>query len=168
MKIKYLYGAGIRGIQSFIFETGKLKEITGASELVEEICTEKYKEFTKNGNVKVIRAAAGNIRLLFSEEDGVKKIVRLFPKEVQTMAPGVTVCQAVVKCESSPTLKDFRELENRLKKQRNKTARPFTIGITAAARAPRTGRPACRIIEKEYLDKGTACKQNKSESVLES
>jgi hypothetical protein len=29
---KYLYGAGIQGIQDFIFVTNKLKEIVGASE----------------------------------------------------------------------------------------------------------------------------------------
>ncbi len=31
----YLYGASIQGIQGFIFETNKLKEIAGASNLIE-------------------------------------------------------------------------------------------------------------------------------------
>lgn len=37
-KTKYLYGAEVQGIQGFIFQTNKLREIVGASELVEEIC----------------------------------------------------------------------------------------------------------------------------------
>ena len=41
---KYLYAAAVQGIQSFIFQTNRLKEIVGASELVEEICTSAFSE----------------------------------------------------------------------------------------------------------------------------
>ncbi len=41
---KYLYGASVQGIQGFIFQTDKLKEIAGASELVEQICTRLFAE----------------------------------------------------------------------------------------------------------------------------
>ena len=34
---KYLYGAAVQGIQGFIFQTNKLRDIVGASELVERI-----------------------------------------------------------------------------------------------------------------------------------
>ena len=36
---KFLYGASVQGIQHFIFQTNELKDIVGASELVENICT---------------------------------------------------------------------------------------------------------------------------------
>jgi hypothetical protein len=36
--VRYLYGASIQGIQGFIFETNKLKEIVGASDLIEWFC----------------------------------------------------------------------------------------------------------------------------------
>ncbi|QZE15487.1 hypothetical protein K4L44_06555 [Halosquirtibacter laminarini] len=39
---KYLYGAAVQGIQSFIFKTNKLKEIVGASELVDQICSSTF------------------------------------------------------------------------------------------------------------------------------
>ncbi len=39
---KYLYGAAVQGIQGFIFQTNKLKEIAGASEMVEQICTNEF------------------------------------------------------------------------------------------------------------------------------
>ena len=39
---KYLYGAAVQGIQDFIFKTNKLKEIVGASELVEQVCTSQF------------------------------------------------------------------------------------------------------------------------------
>lgn len=41
---QFLYGAAVQGIQSFIFQTNKLKEIVGASELVEEVCTKEFYE----------------------------------------------------------------------------------------------------------------------------
>lgn len=41
---KFLYGAAVQGIQSFIFQTNTLREIVGASELVEEICTKMFAE----------------------------------------------------------------------------------------------------------------------------
>lgn len=34
---KYLYGASVQGIQEFIFKTNKLKEIIGASKIVEDM-----------------------------------------------------------------------------------------------------------------------------------
>ena len=34
---KYLYGASVQGIQEFIFKTNKLKEIIGASKIVEKM-----------------------------------------------------------------------------------------------------------------------------------
>lgn len=37
--MRYLYGASVQGIQSFIFATNRLREIVGASDLVEEIAT---------------------------------------------------------------------------------------------------------------------------------
>lgn len=41
---KYLYGASVVGIQQFIFQTDKLKDIAGASEIVQQICTRKFSE----------------------------------------------------------------------------------------------------------------------------
>ena len=37
--MKYLYGASVQGIQGFIFATNRLREIVGASDIVEEIAT---------------------------------------------------------------------------------------------------------------------------------
>jgi len=42
--MSYLYGASVQGIQSFIFETNELKNIVGASEIIEKICTSLFKQ----------------------------------------------------------------------------------------------------------------------------
>ena len=91
---KYLYGAAVQGIQSFIFNTNELKHIIGASELVEQICKSDFDEFAKNGEY-VVRAA-GNIKFIFDRKEDCQKAVREFPKKVMSKAPGITISQAVV------------------------------------------------------------------------
>ena len=62
---KYLYGASVQGIQSFIFQTNQLDDISGASELVESICTKVFKEMVGEGfNEKsnAVIMAAGNVK----------------------------------------------------------------------------------------------------------
>ncbi|MDR1897344.1 MAG: hypothetical protein LBR10_11200 [Prevotellaceae bacterium] len=143
---KYLYGASVQGIQGFIFQTNKLKEIVGASELVEQICTTEYgglfNEFGEKGE-SVVRAA-GNIKHIFNNREDCEKAVLNFPKKVMTVAPGITISQAVValKADLSDYAEKANELENRLRIQRNKPVRSMTLGLTAIHRAPSTGLPA--------------------------
>ena len=103
-KTKYLYGAAVQGIQGFIFQTNKLREIVGASELVEEICTDMFVDLFPKVGVKYedencILHAAGNIKYIFDNEDECNKIVRVFPKMVAEFAPGITASQTVIKME---------------------------------------------------------------------
>ena len=58
---KFLYGASVQGIQSFIFQTNQLDDISGASELVESICTKAFEKavgegFNKKDNAGIIYA----------------------------------------------------------------------------------------------------------------
>lgn len=66
MATKYLYGVAVHGIQEFIFNTSKLKEIIGASELVERICTDVFGKYAERGE-NIIRAA-GNVKFLFYQK----------------------------------------------------------------------------------------------------
>lgn len=162
---KYLYGAAVQGIQDFIFKTNELKHIVGASELVEQICTSAFDDFAVNGE-SVVRAA-GNIKFIFNKEEDCKKAVREFPKRVMTMAPGITISQAVV-----PLDDDFGKavdnLEALLKVQRNKPSHSVTTGLIGLKRANNTGLPATGIETKKegeskkilYYDDATLAKLN--------
>ena len=45
-------GTSVQGIQGYIFQTNKLKDVIGASELVKDSCeTDFKKEFVLTGNV---------------------------------------------------------------------------------------------------------------------
>ena len=153
---KYLYGASVQGIQSFIFKTNKLKEIIGASEIVEQICTSKFYEISGlNAESKeIILSAAGNVKCILSKEQ-CENLVLKFPKKIQAIAPGITISQAVVQFKEGEDY-PIQELENRLKIQRNKLQNPIEIGFMGLERDRRSGGIAFKKYSKgngkeEYL-----------------
>ena len=147
---KYLYGAAVQGIQGFIFQTNKLQEIVGASELVEQVCTSKFAEMlgkkredlAKDPNAIV--NAAGNIKYIFDNYDSCQEVVRSFPMQIVEHAPGITISQAVVEFPIEE-VKDFEnavlKLEEKLRSQRNKPMRSPTIGLMGIERSRQTGLP---------------------------
>lgn len=158
---KYLYGAAVQGIQDFIFKTNKLREIVGASELVEQICTTAFDEFAQNGE-SVVRAA-GNIKFIFDKESDCQRAVSEFPKKVMTKAPGITISQAVVNMDGKDFGTAVDELEQRLKTQRNKVPQSVTLGLLGIKRTNNTGLPVTVINDKDgkpqqYLDDATSAK----------
>lgn len=166
MSQKFLYGASCQGIQSFIFETDKLREIVGGSELVEQLCTSFFDIFlesndiTGSGKVEKITGAAGNIRYIFTDEPNVKKIVREFPMRVAKFAPGITISQAVITLTGDLSKDIIDELEHKLRIQRNRPQRPFDIGFLATQRCRRTARPAVKIGRNGMLDAALEKKRN--------
>ena len=118
---KYLYGASVQGIQRFIFQTNELKDIVGASELVEFICTDLFKEMVGKGwaESNQIISAAGNVKYVFETEAECREVVRTFPRMVMTEAPGVTISQAAVELGDDFT-QAVNELEGKLRSQRIK------------------------------------------------
>lgn len=182
---KYLYGAAVQGIQGFIFQTNKLKEIVGASELVEQICTRLFAELLygkRKGNISpmpeevkewlkklqndphAIMNAAGNIKYIFDTKEECERIVRLFPKTVMQFAPGITVSQSVVTYENDADFpKTVQKLEDRLRSQRNKPMRDLSIGLMGILRSRDTGLPVAHTrtigddVNKKtaYMDSGT-------------
>lgn len=157
---KYLYGASVQGIQSFIFQTNKLKEIIGASELVEEICTsmfaeqinKTYKELVVDKNAIV--NAAGNIKYVFDDEGLCKKTFLEFPKKVMEAAPGITISQAVVEFDKEQFSEIVNILEKKLLAQRNKPMPSLTIGIMGMQRSRATGFPAVDNDNGNFHDEG--------------
>ena len=153
---KYLYAASIQGIQSFIFQTNTMKDIVGASELVDTICTTEFQRLLERvGNElgkkawnrkSLIVGAAGNVKYVFDEEekDCCKAAVSQFPIKVMGMAPGITISQAVAAYDEAVDGnfgKAVDEVEARLKAQRNRLQPPYTAGLLGIRRAPGTGLP---------------------------
>ena len=159
---KYLYGASVQGIQGYIFATNELKQIVGASERVEQVCTTLFERFAA-GSQPVV-TAAGNIKYIFDDRTALEKAVSLFPKLVAETAPGITISQAVV--EMDGVYADFgnavNELEHRLMTQRNRPMKSLTTGLMAIERSRKTGLPAVEVSEGEYVDE---CTKKKTEAL---
>lgn len=160
---KYLYGASVQGIQSFIFQTNQLDDISGASELVESICTKLFEEtvgegFNEKSNAVIM--AAGNVKYVFDTLEQCEHVVRHFPRKVQEHAPGITFSQAVVKFDDDKDFgKAIEALEKKLKTQRNLHQTPLEQGVLGCQRAAKTGMPVVKIWNGEELDAATYAKR---------
>lgn len=170
---KFLYGAAVQGIQSFIFQTNTLREIVGASELVEEICTKMFAEqlgvsiSELNEDENAIINAAGNIKYIFDHEDKCKEVFREFPKQVLEAAPGITISQAVIELRDGLNLSDaLHELEIRLRKERNMPMQPITLGLMGIQRSRETGLPERYHMSnpEDYCDEGTFRKRKAADT----
>ncbi|MCH7402139.1 hypothetical protein ACFOUP_18975 [Belliella kenyensis] len=167
---KYLYGASIQGIQSFIFQTNKLKEIVGGSELVDYLSSTFFKEFLEENGISfhegdLILSAAGNIKYEFNKADDCQKVVKGFSKKAMLKAPGITVSQATVTLDDFETYgKALQALEDRLRIQRNKANyilgdyNPFKIGASAR----RTGGLGVKYEKDEIIDLGQLNKHKRA------
>lgn len=181
---EYLYGAAVQGIQGFIYQTNKLKEIVGASELVERICTDLFASVLYSGSPEAneydlekrrmrllkrleedpnaILNAAGNIKYIFRSEEECRRVVRIFPKSVMQFAPGITISQSVVRIGNGIKFGEgVKSLERNLRTQRNIQMRDLSMGLMGILRSRDTGLPVSHIKPRKeksdtvYLDSAT-------------
>lgn len=162
---RFLYGASIQGIQSFIFQTNKMRDFAGASEIVEQICNHEFNQFIESDG-KYILNAAGNIRYLFSNKSACEKAVKEFPRLIEKFAPGIPISQAVIELsDAKPLNTALTELEYNLRIQRNNPLSTTNFGFIATKRCKRTGLPSVGFINGEDVDVATMAKINSSQAV---
>jgi len=160
--MKYLYGASVQGIQGFIFETNKLQEIVGASEIVKSIQND-FVEMTEGYSITILMNAAGNIKAIFDKEDECQALVLKFGKMVEQKAYGISISQAVVKIDGErESQEDINKLEKKLKIQRNKPSIALDLSLNIMELNSKTAKPL--ISKKE--DRGTEQKRIAYEKFL--
>ena len=156
---QYLYGAKVQGIQSYIFETNRLQDIAGASELIESLSGEEgqFKDLFNTvgasyNSEQLIRNAAGEISYLFKDKESCAAVVKHFEQYIASKMPGLSVSQAVVKVTGDENLvEDSRKVQRKLQEQRNRPSPPAELGWMISERARRTGRPGVDFAEKDGL-----------------
>lgn len=165
--MQVFYGASVKKIQAYITQTNKLREIAGASELVQYVCTECFQEFCKDqdiapADVDVIIQAAGNIRAVFRNRADAAKVMLAFPKLVAEKAPGLQFIQATLDLDHDhPTYDDVQALEARLREQLPVPAVLADWSVTR--KCPRTGVPAVATHEGKPIDDATRAKLDYAE-----
>ena len=168
---KYLYGAVVQGIQNFIFQTNELKDIVGASELVEDICTNLFQEAVgkkKWNEENRLITAAGNVKYIFNSKEECIEVVRNFPRKAMINAPGITISQAVVAIkdgDKGDLVDAINELEAKLRVQRNKPNKSLLIGRLGLKRSTKTGFPITRKKGEELLDESTFAKRESNNTI---
>ncbi len=152
---RYLYGLSIHGIQSYIFSSNKLREIAGASELVEKICTDFFKDKVQNYNSEnLLMGAAGKVKYIFDDEVDCSEIVRNMPYWLSIFAPGISISQAVEIFEERDLVKAMDTLERKLQIQRNIGGTQSRLGYTGVLNSRRTGLAAIQFDDRkgDFLD----------------
>lgn len=173
----YLYGVRVHGIQQYIFDTNKLREIVWGSEIIEALSTQWLPAFLKEAQIpydedKLLLGAAGNIRYWFQTEAHCRHTCCHFLAYVQGKVSGLKITQAVVKLSAAGvTGPVIAELERTLEAGRNSAITGVDTGVMGRVMARRTGRPAVKKYYEdndadfEYLDVETHNKHQYKEAV---
>ena len=169
-----------RGIQSYIFESGKMKEMVGASELVKELCERKLDVVIKHLNlVEIIptkkedsqkilemeknqvffsRRSGGVFTAIFADKSMRDRFLKIWSLLVTRLAPGLEVVHAVSEGEK------FKELVDKtydiLGYNRNCPPPVLPEATPVHILAPRTGKPALKNYpvadnEKVWMDEAS-------------
>lgn len=163
MPKKYLYGANIVRIQDFIFETGKLKEIAGASEFVEHFCNAGFRDAIGDfKEANLIQGAAGRIKYIFDDRPSFEQFAYRFEQKIKMQIPELAFYQAAVELEGELAPEDLDRLEDRLEAQRQRMAAPHGLGLMISKRSSRTGRPG---VEKDYQSEAGDAVVDRSQQV---
>jgi hypothetical protein len=112
----YLYATEVKGIQSWILASGKLREIAGASQVIFELADLAKECAASCKACEVVQAAAGGARLRFDSLDDLASFARWWPVAVSRRAPGLPVVQAWVNEQTSSEA----DLQARLAEARNR------------------------------------------------
>lgn len=150
-----LYGFQVQGIQKYIFSSNKLKDIVGASALIDSLAKETFQDFLQALGVEKIeplRAAGGTGIYLLDEKS--KDAVRLWPLFVELNYPGLQMSWASEPMKSVAEVGGDRihSLYQRMEQARNKQFFHPHPDTPLAKKAPRTGLPAVKSGKKELLD----------------
>lgn len=153
-----------RGIQAYIFDSGKMKEMVGASELVKELCErdldtvidhlglERIIPKSKDDSKKIAtmtskqiffsRRSGGVFTAIFADEAIRDRFLSIWSLFVTRLAPGLETVCAVSESE------DFKELVKKtydiLGYNRNSPPPVLPEATPMHVLAPRTGKPAIK------------------------
>ncbi len=145
MSVRWFYRFEAKGIQNWILSTGRLREILGASAIIESLVDRRgllsrvLEASDPDG--RVVYSAAGGATLAFGSDRGLQAFARRWAFEVARLAPGLPIVQAWVPGDTPP----------------DDVAGALAVGLAAArnsipphgpgmgpvlVKAPRSGRPA--------------------------
>lgn len=156
MQYAYLFEA--RGIQRFLFATGKLKDMLNGSELVDYICAHGgyLDQVLDSLNLKpsIPRRAGGAFYLIFSNQKDAQRMQTTWRIAASQWLVGMELVDTIACAVSAKSA-----VENGLKQlaaQRNQVFAEIPSASPLAERSPRTGLAATSRHKGESLDAATS------------
>ena len=149
--MSYIYRYEAKGIQRWILATDRLKEIKGASAIVEGMShlLERALEAQDSGG-QLIVGAAGGATVRFPNQEAAEDFAAYWPWLVHQNAPGLDLAQGWVS-EEDAEASFYDRLAVKLRADRNRLMVDLPEAGPCVARAPRTGLPS---LPAEGLRKG--------------
>lgn len=150
----YLYSAEVYQIQSYIFQTRKLTQVIGASEWVEYICQDFFRELMGDSYKpeNKILSAAGKFQYLFESEDSelCAQVVKNTPKLLAELVPDIKFVQSVVEVAKNLESRHIQRSQWLLDQAKNKQGSRVDPHFMMSERTPQTGQ-AVLLWEKDPL-----------------
>lgn len=158
----FYYRYEIKGIQSYILATHRLREIAGASALIDDLAG-KAKSLAGRG--EVLAAAAGGATIRFDSIDDLRRFAEWWPVYVRRSLPGVQLVQAWATSDGGRAIPP--ELFQRLRTSRNLLDVSLPEAGPLVERATWTGAPAVKRVNdhgsRTLIDAATLGKRKRSD-----
>ena len=139
--MSFIYRYEATGIQKWILATDRLKEIKGASAVIEGLTEVLEKGLQDQGaGAQLLVGAAGGATVRFPDRPSAADFRAHWPMIVSQLAPGLAISQAIV--DESIGDEWMRELANELRADRTRHQIELPESGPCVARAPRTGLPS--------------------------
>jgi len=163
---QWLFSFEAREIQRYILRSDKLKEMVGASELVNSLCNEFLQDCLDGFSIvsdrySLLTAAAGGARILFNERADAERVAAYWPFLVDRYTPGLQVVQVLVEVSGSLSTA-IEEAGERLRAGRNRIQATLPEVGPLVDRNPRTGLAAASEGGEDLVDRQSLRKREQS------
>ncbi|MDY6993839.1 MAG: hypothetical protein SVR94_14725 [Pseudomonadota bacterium] len=159
-----LYTFEAKSIQNYILDSSKLKDMIGASEQIENLCTDGglLDDVLKVLNLEgqFFRRAGGAFAVQFEQEEEAKRFQSFWSYCVRQQLPGLSFIQNIQPYVHNNEIKEaIKQLNRNNEQRRNQLAADFPLAGPLVARYRRTGGPAVNRQKEETLDAVTYSKR---------
>ena len=153
-----LVAAAAKSIQSYVLAGHRVKDMVGASNLIENLSGQLLRQSlaaldVAEANVEIVTASAGGVRMLFRRPDDAAAFCECWPLLVAEFAPGLEISMASVAVPGDPTgqIAGWQEAERRLLENRCFAGFALPPATPLLNRSP-AGRPAVAVRDGELQD----------------
>lgn len=165
----YLFEA--KSIQSYIVDTGRLKELIGGSELIDSLCPDLVTELldqlgiAEGEEIEFSRNAGGAFYAFSRDTDKLKQFTIAWTLLLRQYAPGLDFAQAQASADNYYDA--YRAASKKMIGARNRATVALPQPGPCTLFSPRSGRPAVpsgRLAKDELIDRQTRIKLQREKS----